>query len=134
MFSKADYATLIPVKNMKRAKRFYTQALGGELTSKGQGDMKDSWASVRLGKEDFWLVTPPAHEKRELAYSVFLVKSVKSAVKELEGKGVKFEPGEKMSNESKIEGPIMYDPFGASAFFKDSEGNLLMVWQNSMPM
>jgi hypothetical protein len=39
-----------------------------------------------------------------------------------------------MSKETKVEGPIAYESFGASAFFKDSEGNLLMVWQNNPPM
>lgn len=134
MLSKAGYATLLPVKNMSRAIRFYTEKLGATLTYRGEGDMKDFWASVKLGKEDFWLVSPDEQEKRELAYSVFYVKNIKREVKELEGKGVKFRPGEKMGPGSKVEGPIAYDPSGASAFFKDSEGNLLMLWQNSPPM
>ncbi len=134
MFSKAGFATIIPVKNMDRAIRFYTEKLGGEVTYRGEGDMKDFWASLKLGKEDFWLTTPESHEKRELAYSVFLVKDIKGTVKELRGRGVKFEPGEKMGKESRVEGPITYEPFGAGAFFKDSEGNLLMVWQNTPPM
>jgi catechol 2,3-dioxygenase-like lactoylglutathione lyase family enzyme len=134
MFSKAGYATLVPIKDMDRALRFYTEKLGAKLTYRGEGDMKDYWASVKLGKEDFWLITPEKREKRELAYSAFLVKDIKGAVKELKGKGVKFLPGEKMGEESKVEGPITFEPSGASAFFKDSEGNLLMVWQNNPPM
>jgi catechol 2,3-dioxygenase-like lactoylglutathione lyase family enzyme len=124
----------MPVKDMDRAVKFYTKSLGGKLTYRGEGDMKDSMASVKLGKEEFWLITPESWEKRELSYSAFLVKNIKAAVKELEGKGVKFNPGEKMGKESKVEGPITYEPWGASAFFKDSEGNLLMVWQNNPPM
>ncbi|MDA4128227.1 MAG: VOC family protein [Thaumarchaeota archaeon] len=134
MLSKAGYATLIPVKKMSRAIKFYTDMLGGKLVYRGEGEMKDFWASVKLGKEDFWLVTPQKWEKRELSYSAFLVKNIKRTVKELQGKGVKFEPGEKMGKESKVVGPITYVPSGASAFFKDSEGNLLMVWQNDPPM
>jgi predicted enzyme related to lactoylglutathione lyase len=133
-FSEAGFATIIPIRDMSRAIKFYTKALGGKLTYRGEGGMKDAWASVKLGKEEFWLVTPQTREKRTLAYSTFLVKDVKSVVKELREKGVRFQRAEKMSKESRLEGPIAYDSFGASAFFKDSEGNLLMIWQNIPPM
>ena len=55
-------------------------------------------------------------------------------MKELGGRGVKFLPGEKMGEKSKVEGPITFEEYGASAFFKDTEGNLLMVWQNNPPL
>jgi predicted enzyme related to lactoylglutathione lyase len=134
MFSEAGYATLITVKDMDRAIKFYTKSLGGKLTYRGEGQMKDFWASVKLGREEFWLITPQKQEKRTLAYSTFLVKDIKAVVKELREKGVKFTRAEKMSKETKVQGPIAWDPFGASAFFKDSEGNLLMIWQNIPPM
>jgi len=134
MLSRAGYATLIPVKKMSRAVRFYTDKLGATLVYKGEGDMKDCFAQVRIGKEDFWLVTPEKWEKRELSYSAFIVKNIKKTVKDLQKNGVKFEPGEKMGEGSKVEGPITSDSFGAEAFFKDSEGNLLMVWQNNPSM
>ena len=37
-----------------------------------------------------------------------------------------------MNHHTKVDGPIAYEEFGASAFFKDSEGNLLMLWQGFM--
>jgi catechol 2,3-dioxygenase-like lactoylglutathione lyase family enzyme len=134
MFSKAGFATMIPVRKMDRAIKFYTGALGGKVTYKGEGEMKDSFASVKVAGQDFWLITPSAWEKRELSYSVFLVKDIEADVKELRGRGVRFQRAEKMSEETKTKGPIAYESFGASAFFKDSEGNLLMVWQNNPPM
>ena len=134
MFSKSGYATIVPVRNMSRALKFYTEALGGKLVYRGEGDMKDYWASVKVGREEFWLTAPEKREKRDLAYSVFLVKDIRAAVKELQGRGVKFQPAEKMSEETKVEGPIAHEKFGSAAFFKDSEGNLLMVWQNNPPM
>lgn len=115
---------------MNRAIKFYTDSLGGRLTMRAEGEMKDSWASVKLGKEDFWLVVPSEWEKRSLSYSVFVVNDIRAVVKELRTRGVKFQPAERMGGESKIEGPISFDASGAAAFFKDSEGNLLMMWQN----
>ena len=59
---------------------------------------------------------------------------IKKAVAELKGNGVKFSKAEKMSQETRIEGPIAFESFGASAYFKDSEGNVLMLWENAEPM
>ncbi|HVB95435.1 MAG TPA: VOC family protein [Nitrososphaerales archaeon] len=123
------HATLVPVRNMDRAVKFYTESLGGKLLHRMEGEMKDFWASVQVGGSEFWLVSPEEREKRELAYSVFMVDDVKGAVSELKKKGVKFNRGEKMGKESRVEGPITFDPTGATAFFKDSEGNLLMLFQ-----
>jgi catechol 2,3-dioxygenase-like lactoylglutathione lyase family enzyme len=124
--------TLVPVKNMDRAVKYYTETLGGKVLYRDDGDMKDFWASLKLGKSEFWLITPEKKEKRELAYSTFVVDDIRGVVKDLKAKGVKFSKAEKTSKETKVEGPIAVEPFGASAFFTDSEGNVLMVWQTSM--
>ncbi len=125
----SKHATLIPVRNMDRAVKFYTTTLGGKLLQRMEGEMKDFWASVRLSGCDFWLVTPSEKEKLELAYNVFIVDGIKAVVADLKGKGVKFSKAEKTEMTKKIEGPIAYEEVGATAYFKDTEGNLLMLWQ-----
>ena len=125
------HATLIPVRNMDRAVKFYTATLGGKLLHRMEGEAKDFWASVKVSGCEFWLISPEEQEKRTLAYDVFMVEDIKAAVAELKGKGVKFNRGEKMGKDSKVEGPITYDSSGAMAFLKDSEGNLLMLWQST---
>jgi len=77
------------------------------------------------------LIRPEKREKRDLAYSTFIVKDIKAEVGILKKRGVRFLRAEKMVPESRIEGPISYGPYGASAFVRDSEGNLLMLWQNA---
>jgi catechol 2,3-dioxygenase-like lactoylglutathione lyase family enzyme len=110
--------------------KFYTGTLGAKLQRRGEGGMKDFWASLKLAGSEFWLVSPEEHEKRNLSYSVFLVRDIKSAVAGLTAKGIKFRKAEKGTKETKIEGPIARDPVtGATAFFKDSEGNLLMLYE-----
>jgi predicted enzyme related to lactoylglutathione lyase len=131
MLTKADFATLVPIKNMNRAIKFYTNILGGKLNMRGEGDMKDTWASLSIGKNDFWLVQPEKFEKRELAYTTFIVKNIKETANALKKAGVKFDPAEKWSPKDKIEGSVTYGKWGANAFFKDSEGNLIMLWQDS---
>ncbi len=132
MLTKAGFATITPVRNMDRAIKFYTKTLGGTLEGRAEGKMKDMWASVRIGKESFWL-GPRSSELKKLdfAFSTFIVKDIKSEVAELRKRGAKFQRAEKMGDTTKLEGPIAYSEFGASAFFNDSEGNLLMLWQNA---
>lgn len=131
MLDKAGFVTLVPVKKMDRAIKFYTEGLGGKLVSEGEGDMQDSWASVKVGKQEFWLITPESWEKRDLAYNAFVVDDIKAAVEDLRKRGVKFGKGEKLDDKTKVEGPISRHEWGAEAFFKDSEGNLLMLWESS---
>ena len=131
MLAKADFATLVPIKNMNRAIKFYTETLGGKLTMRAEDDMKNTWASLSIGKNDFWLVQPEKFEKRELAYMTFIVKNVEESVGTLKRAGVKFDPAEKMGPKDKIKGDVTHGEWGSSAFFKDSEGNLLMLWQDA---
>lgn len=131
MLTKASFATMIPIRNMDRAIKFYRKALGGSLNMRAPGDMRNYWASVSVGKSEFWLIRPDKREKRDLAYSTFVVRDIKKTVAGLKKKGVRFLPGEKMGPDSKVEGPIVYSPYGAGAMFKDSEGNLFMLWENA---
>jgi len=129
MFSRATLVTLVPIKNMNRAVKFYTKTLGGKLRFRDKGAMKDFWASLTVGPNEIWLIAPQKRERRTLAYSTFVVKNIKKVVEGLQRKGVKFQRPERMGPETKIKGPVAYDSIGASAFFRDSEGNLLMLWQ-----
>ena len=131
MVDNTQLVTLTPIKKMDRALGFYTKMLGAKLQMRADGPMKDMWASITLGKSEIWLIVPEKHEKRSLAYTTLVVKDISKTVAAMTKKKVKFEKAVKSSKETKIEGPIAFDQWGASAFFKDSEGNMLMLWQNS---
>lgn len=126
---KARVATLVPIRNMDRAVRFYTKTLGGELQMRGEGEMKDGFASIMLAGHEIWLIAPDSREKRSLAYTSFLTKDIRGFVAGLVDRGVKFEKAERPGPEGRIEGPIAYTSYGATAYFKDPEGNLWMVFQ-----
>jgi len=130
MPKSAEFVTLIPIRNMSRAIRFYTKQLGGKVTMRGTGEMRNAWASLKVAGHHVWLVSPDKREKRNLAYMTLIVKNAKGYVKSLQRAGVKFQRAESMGPGSKVEGPLVVAPYGISAFFKDPEGNLWMVWQN----
>jgi predicted enzyme related to lactoylglutathione lyase len=134
MASGTRMVTLIPIRNMNRAIRFYTTTVGGKLTMRAPGRMRNFWASLQFGPDEVWLIAPEKHERRTLAYSALVVKNIKGFVNGLQRKRVKFQRAVRMGPETKVVGPIAYDPNGASAFFKDSEGNQMMVWQNGPGM
>jgi catechol 2,3-dioxygenase-like lactoylglutathione lyase family enzyme len=129
MALKADVVTLIPVKKMARAIEFYTKKLDAKVLMRGDGAMKDWWASIEIADHEFWLVGADASERRKLAYQALVVKNIKKAVAKLMDKGVKFEKGEAGEMGNKVDGPISSGENGASAFFKDTESNLWMVFE-----
>ena len=98
---------------------------------RAEGEWKNMWASIRIGKEDFWLVNPPEkrEKKPEVAYSGFVVKDIKAEVGALKKRRAKFEKAEKSGMTTRVDGPIAYDAGGANAFLKDTEGNLLMLFR-----
>ena len=116
---------------MDRAINFYTKTLGGRIEGRAERDMKDMWASVKVGKESFWLVkqSDTRTKKPDLAFSTFIVQNIKSEVALLRKRGAKFDPPEHNEWTTRVDGPISYDSIGATAFLKDTEGNLLMIFQ-----
>jgi catechol 2,3-dioxygenase-like lactoylglutathione lyase family enzyme len=129
MAKNVEFVTLIPIRNMSRAIRFYTKQLGGRVTMRGTGQMRNSWSSLSIAGHHVWLVAPDKREKRSLSYMTLIVKDAKRYVRSLQAKGVKFQRGESMGPRSKVEGPVVSTPYGTTAFFKDPEGNLWMVFQ-----
>jgi predicted enzyme related to lactoylglutathione lyase len=126
--------TLMPIQNMSRAIGFYTKSLGAKIRARGSRSMRDYWAELELCGSLFWLVKPSPRESRKLAYTTFMVRNIRTATSRLQAKGVRFQKGVATNSDSRVVGPVVYEPFGAAAYFKDSEGNLLMLWQNSSGM
>src|SRR5580700_10060573 len=118
MLSNASVAILVPIRDMSRAIKFYTGKLGGKLSMRADGEMKNMWAAVKIGRQEYWLIS--GAKKADLAYSTFVVKDIKDTVNGLRKKGIRFQRAEKDKTTVKVDGPINYHDFGAEAFFKDS--------------
>jgi catechol 2,3-dioxygenase-like lactoylglutathione lyase family enzyme len=112
----------IAVDDLDRAIKFYSDTLGLSVR-RLEGDM-DS-ALVEVGGSDRLLLYKSGYKRGETTYAAFLCEDVEGTVRELRGKGVKFEeydfPGLKTVNGIATTGELK------TAWLKDSEGNTLAI-------
>jgi predicted enzyme related to lactoylglutathione lyase len=103
----------VPVQDMERAKAFYSETLGLPLTGPDDG-----FPEFDLGNVSLYLIDPTkvgGEFAPHVSYIALRVPNVQDARATLESKGVVFE------------GDIRETPVCHMAFFKDSEGNALML-------
>ena len=122
MLSTAPIRAYIPVSNVSRARKFYEETLG----LRPKGDYAGGVIYECGGAEVFMYPTGNAGtSKASQAY--WQVADVEAEVAELKARGVKFEeydlPGVTMKNSIATGGGAK------TAWFKDTEGNILAVSQ-----
>ena len=114
----------IPASDIDRAKKWYSDKLGLEPDQEGEGGLM-----YDTGGTQFLLYASSFAGTNQATTATWIVDDVEAAVGDLKGRGVAFEdydfPGLKT-----VDG-IAATPEGKSAWFKDSEGNILAV--SSMP-
>jgi catechol 2,3-dioxygenase-like lactoylglutathione lyase family enzyme len=112
----------IAVDDLDRAIRFYSDTLGLSVR-RLEGGM-DS-AIVDVGDSDRLLLYKSTYRRGETTYASFLCEDVEGSVRDLRGKGVKFEeydfPGLKTENGIATTGDLK------TAWLRDSEGNILAL-------
>ena len=122
MLSTAPIRAYIPVSDVKRARRFYEGTLGLKPKEKYAGGVIYECG----GAEVFMYPTPNAGTSRA-SQAFWQVSDVEAEVKELKSRGVKFEeydmPGIKMVHSIATGGGAK------TAWFKDTEGNILAISQ-----
>jgi predicted enzyme related to lactoylglutathione lyase len=122
MLTDSKVWATIPVTDIERAKKFYTETLGLKLKMEAK-EMGVAIFSAGGGTEMQLYVRPPSKADHTLA--TFEVAGIDSEVKTLKDKGVKFEEfemgGMKMLNS------VMKVMGERAAWFRDSEGNILCL-------
>jgi len=122
MLSSANIRFDFPVKDLKRAKKFYAQSLG--LICNYENDY---CAQYRYGKSYFVLTPSESAGKAEHSLLTWLVEDIQSVKAWLEKQGVVFESYDFKA--AKTENEIVKLGNDFIAWFKDSEGNLLAIAQ-----
>jgi catechol 2,3-dioxygenase-like lactoylglutathione lyase family enzyme len=115
---RTDFVS-VPVRDMERAKRFYRDTLGMQSPN-----WEDGWPEVETGNVSLYLVDPSrmgvTDWEPHTAHIALRVPDVAAAKAELEAKGVEFQ-GEHDTGVCNM------------AFFRDSEGNALMLHRRYAP-
>jgi catechol 2,3-dioxygenase-like lactoylglutathione lyase family enzyme len=124
MLSDASVTTMLPVKDMDRARGFYEGSLG----LKPQGFKPDGKFVYVVGGTTLALFPKPEGTKAEHTAISFRVADIGAAIKELKQAGVAFEdydfPGLKTVNHVCVLGAEK------AAWFKDTEGNYLCLHED----
>ena len=122
MLSTAPLRAYIPVSNLQRARKFYEGTLGLK-----PGEQHGGGVIYRCGETEAFLYQTPNAGTSKASQAFWQVADVVAEVAELKARGVVFEeydmPGIKMQNSIATGGGAK------TAWFKDSEGNIMAVSQ-----
>ena len=124
MLNGNPVTAILPVKDMARARRFYEKSLGfAPLGAKPDGKFV-----YRCGGTEIALFPRPEGTKAEHTALSFRVPDIVAAIRELEGRGVKFAdydlPGLKTVEHVCVLGSEK------AAWFQDPEGNILCLHED----
>jgi catechol 2,3-dioxygenase-like lactoylglutathione lyase family enzyme len=126
MLTKAAVTTILPVKDMDRARRFYAEQLGLEP----KGFAADGNFLFACGADaHIALITKPEGTKAEHTALSFEVRQIERVIAELQGRGVVFEDYD-FPNLKTVDHVCVLGSEKA-AWFKDTEGNYLCVHEGS---
>ncbi len=124
MLTRAPVMTMLPVKDLERARDFYVNKLGLEA----EGLAADGKFVLRAGGAKFGLIPKPEGTKAEHTAVGFEVEDVAAEIKTLKSRGVKFEDYDFPSFKT-VDHMIVIGTDKA-AWFKDTEGNILCLHQD----
>ena len=121
MLGKADFTPMIAVKDLDRAKQFYTETLGLKPTGEENSEvfiLKSGDTTLSVYRSEF------AGTNKATALT-FDVDDIKSEVSELKGRGVTFEHYD--LDGLRQDGDIYTAEGMKTAWFMDPDGNILSM-------
>jgi catechol 2,3-dioxygenase-like lactoylglutathione lyase family enzyme len=122
MLNESNTYTTIPVSDLERAVRFYSETLGLTPAMVTEGGVM-----YRSGGTQFF-VYPSRHKASGHTQMSWVVGDIKAEVAALRGKGIEFlvfdVPGVKTVDGISQSGPAVW-----TAYFRDPDGNLLGLTQ-----
>ena len=116
------YAT-IPAADLARARRFYEDKLGFKAA-----DVSPAGVMYKAHDSGLYLYASTFAGTNKATAAGFNVTNLKATVAELKAKGIAFEEYD-MGGEYRTVNSIMTTPDGLAAWFKDTEGNIIGLFQ-----
>ena len=125
MLTDAMVSPTLPVVDIKRAKKFYEDKLGLKTVMEDPSP----GAMLQAGQGTMLYIYQRAATKADHTVASFAVDNIESKVKELKGKGIKFEEYDIPAMKLKTVNSIATMDGMKTAWFKDTEGNILALAQ-----
>jgi catechol 2,3-dioxygenase-like lactoylglutathione lyase family enzyme len=130
MHTNARAVPVIPASDLERARRFYEERLGFELDTEGP----DGY-TFKVG-DGYIFVYPTSANRGEATRVSFMVDDLDAEVRELKGKGIRFEKYDLPDTTWHEDNVAEYGGY-RTFWFEDSEGNVLNViegraWEQRM--
>lgn len=122
MLADSPIAAIIPVNDLERAKRFYTETLGLTMTRESPEDTRFESGGTTIG-----IYETPYGGKAEHTLASWKVSNLDETMATLRSKGVTFEDYD-LPDIKTVDGVVESDTM-RGAWFKDSEGNILCVME-----
>jgi predicted enzyme related to lactoylglutathione lyase len=127
MLKQAPIHAYVPVQDLDRARTFYEQKLGFSAKSAIEGGI----VYESGGGTSFFMYVSGGAGTNQASQAFWVVQDVEAEVAELKAKGVVFE--EYDMPEMKTVNGIMTSGPNKAAWFKDTEGNIMAIIQESVP-
>jgi catechol 2,3-dioxygenase-like lactoylglutathione lyase family enzyme len=121
MLGKADATPMIAVKDIDRAKQFYS----GKLGLKPVDEMGDEFFMLKSGDTTLNVYKSEFAGTNKATLLTFDVDDIDAEVRDLKGKGISFEHYDVQG--LKAEGDIYSGEGMKTAWFKDPDGNILSL-------
>jgi predicted enzyme related to lactoylglutathione lyase len=129
MLTNAHIDITLPVVDLERAKKFYSETLGLKALDLPAPELASEMAFFEAGEgAQFALYRRENPTKADHTVASFRVNDVESTVAELSERGVVFEQYDMPGLKTDERGIAVMGPF-KGAFMKDTEGNILGVVQ-----
>ncbi len=126
MLTNSRVAGILPALDIDRAISFYKEKLGLEAAKTASGDA----AMVRAGSGTMFVVYQRPAWQCDLTQLVFMVDNLEQQMQELRNMGMMFEEYD-LPYLKTVNG-VATDESGKSAWFKDSEGNIVSIMEPSL--
>jgi predicted enzyme related to lactoylglutathione lyase len=125
MFENRQCAAMLPASDMERAKSWYADKLDMKPSYEDEGG-----SEYKTANGTFWLYPSQYAGTNQATAMGFMAKDLTKEMDELRSRGIRFEeydiPGVKT-----VEGIAEFAPGERGAWFKDSEGNIIALFESA---
>jgi predicted enzyme related to lactoylglutathione lyase len=126
MLSERRCAPMIPASDLGRAKKWYADMLGFQPKAEDPSGVQ----YLTGDGTEFWIYPSQFAGTNQATAMGWMAKDLSSEMEELRSRGVTFEEYD-IPNVKTVQGVAEFEPGERAAWFKDSEGNILALFESA---